>query len=79
MSFESISLGDKNDLWLRDQIESIGDYANKSEFVNEFIQQVRKAEELTSEELCECAEQSPQEMLNEFKLLLFQVHTFPFN
>lgn len=80
---ESILLTKQNDLWLRHQVEHMGDYANKSELVNDLIRRARRAEvtnkKLAREEVYECSEQSPQEVLDEFKLLLLQVNTSQFN
>lgn len=69
MPRQNISLTEKNDLWLRNQIDYVGEYANKSELVNDLIIRARRAE------IKEFTEQSPQEILAEFKLLLLHVNT----
>lgn len=83
MPRENILLTNQNDLWLRNQVEYKGNYANISELVNDLIRRARRAEvtnkKLAKEEVCECSEQSPQEVLDEFKLLLLQVNTSQFN
>jgi len=83
MSRENISLTKQNDLWLLNQVKSLGDYANKSELVNELIRQARRAEitneKLAKKGLCDCGEQSAQEILDEFKLLLSDINTFQIN
>jgi antitoxin ParD1/3/4 len=83
MSLQSISLTETNDLWLRNHVEYVGDYANKSELVNDLIRRARRAEVInkTSErgDISECTEQAPQDLLDEFKLLLLQINTFQFN
>lgn len=83
MSRENILLTKQNDLWLLNQVKSLGDYANKSELVNELIRQARRAEitteKLATKGLCDCGEQSVQDMLDEFKLLLSDINTFQVN
>jgi antitoxin ParD1/3/4 len=83
MPRESISLTEENDLWLQNHIKQVGDYPNKSELVNDLIKRTRKAEIINKkviiEDLCEYCEQSPQEILDEFKLLLLQVNTSKLN
>ncbi|MCK8134732.1 hypothetical protein [Pseudoalteromonas sp. 2CM28B] len=37
MARQSISLTEQNDLWLRNHVENVGDYTNKSELVNDLI------------------------------------------
>jgi antitoxin ParD1/3/4 len=83
MPRQNISLTEQNDLWLRNQVEYVGKYANKSELVNDLIRRARKAEVINKKsemaEINEFTEQSPQEVLAEFKLLLLQVNTSQFN
>jgi antitoxin ParD1/3/4 len=83
MPRQNISLTEQNDLWLRKHVEYVGDYANKSELVNDLIRRARKAEVINKKsemaEIKEFTEQSPQDMLDEFKLLLLQINTFQFN
>lgn len=83
MPRENISLTEQNDLWLRNQVEYVGEYANKSELVNDLIRRARRTEVINNKseraEIKEFTEQSPQEILAEFKLLLLQVNTSPFN
>jgi len=71
MPRQSITLTEQNDLWLRQHVEHIGDYANKSELVNDLIRQARRAEainqKLEKAELRGFTDQSPQEILAEFK------------
>ena len=44
MARQSISLTEQNDLWLRNYVENVGDYTNKSELVNDLIRRARRAE-----------------------------------
>lgn len=72
MARQSISLTEKNDLWLRNHIENVGDYANKSELVNDLIRRARRAEatnsKLLKSEKSGFTNQSADEILTEFKL-----------
>lgn len=72
MAGQSISLTEKNDLWLRNHIENVGDYANKSELVNDLIRRARRAEAINSKllksEKSGFTNQSADEILTEFKL-----------
>lgn len=71
MTRQSITLTEKNDLWLKHHIENEGDYANKSELVNDLIRRARRSEEINFK--LEHAEQrgfvsqSKDEILSEFK------------
>jgi len=71
MARQSISLTEKNDLWLRNHVENMGDYANKSELVNDLIRRARRAEvinnKLAKSERSGFSTQSADEMLVEFK------------
>lgn len=72
MARQSISLTEQNDLWLRNHVENIGDYANKSELVNDLIRRARRAEAINSKllksEKSGFTNQSADEILTEFKL-----------
>lgn len=72
MARQSISLTEKNDLWLRNHIENVGDYANKSELVNDLIRRARRAEAINSKllksEQSGFTNQSADEILTEFRL-----------
>jgi antitoxin ParD1/3/4 len=71
MPRRSISLTDKNDKWLRMQVNDRGEYSNKSELVNDLIRRARKAQSINNK--LEDAEktgfnaQSPAEILSEIK------------
>ena len=71
MPRQSITLTEKNDEWLKSQVEATRDYANKSELVNDLIRRARRAEEinqkLVTAEMSGFIEQSPEDMLREFK------------
>lgn len=71
MPRQSISLTPQNDAWLRDHVEHIGDYANKSELVNDLIRRARRAEainqKLQAAEQSSFTDQSPEQILSEFK------------
>lgn len=71
MPRQSISLTEQNDLWLRNHVENVGDYANKSELVNDLIRRARRAEainrKLEQAEMGGFSELSPHEILTEFK------------
>ena len=61
----------KNDAWLKSHVEDTREYANKSELVNDLIRRARRAEEinqkLVTAEMGGFIEQSPEDMLREFK------------
>lgn len=71
MPRQSITLTEKNDEWLKSQVEVTRDYANKSELVNDLIRRARRAEainqKLESAENSGFVDQSPEDMLKEFK------------
>jgi antitoxin ParD1/3/4 len=70
MPRQSISLTQQNDLWLRSQVENVGDYTNKSELVNDLIRHARRAEAINTKlqqaEMEGFTEQSPQEILTDY-------------
>ena len=71
MPRQSITLTSQNDLWLRNHVEHIQDYSNKSELINDLIRRARRAEliniKLMEAEQSGFVSQSPAEMLVEFK------------
>ena len=71
MPRQRITLTEKNDAWLKSHVEEARDYANKSELVNDLIRRARRAEEinqkLVTAEMSGFIEQSPEDMLKEFK------------
>jgi len=71
MPRQSISLTAQNDAWLKHHVENIGDYANKSELVNDLIRRARRSEninkKLETAEHSGFTEQTPDELLAEFK------------
>ena len=73
---QSISLTPQNDAWLKDHVENIGDYANKSELVNDLIRRARRSEAINKKlEIAEQSgfvEQSAAELLTDFKAKLGQ-------
>ena len=58
MPRQSVTLTEKNNSWLNAHIEKIGDYANKSELINEKLSKAEKSNFVL---------QSPDEILAEFK------------
>lgn len=74
MPRQSISLTAQNDAWLKDHVENIGDYAHKSELVNDLIRRARRSEAINRKlEIAEQSgfvEQSADELLTEFKAQL---------
>lgn len=74
MPRQSISLTAQNDAWLKDHVENIGDYANKSELVNDLIRRARRSEAINRKlEMAEQSgfvEQSADDLLTEFKAQL---------
>ncbi|PKG98829.1 CopG family transcriptional regulator [Paraglaciecola sp. MB-3u-78] len=48
MPRQSISLIDKNDEWLRLQVNDSGEYSNKRKLVNDLIHRARRAETINS-------------------------------
>lgn len=74
MPRQSISLTAQNDAWLKDHVENIGDYANKSELVNDLIRRARRSEainrKLEVSEQSGFVEQSATELLADFKAQL---------
>ena len=73
---QSISLTPQNDAWLKEHVENIGDYANKSELVNDLIRRARRSEAINKKlEIAEQSgfvEQSAAELLTDFKAELGQ-------
>ena len=71
MTRQSITLTEKNDSWLKLQVNSQGDYANKSELVNDLIRRARRAElinaKLAAAEKRDFVTQTKAEILAEFK------------
>jgi antitoxin ParD1/3/4 len=71
MPRQSISLTAQNDAWLKHHVENIGDYANKSELVNDLIRRARRSEKINKKletaERSGFTEQTPDELLAEFK------------
>lgn len=71
MSRQIITLTDKNEAWLRYQVEETGEYNTKSELINDLVRQARRIEEinkkLEASENSGLVEQSPEDMLKEFK------------
>ena len=71
MPRQSITLTEQNDAWLRNHVDDIQDYANKSELINDLIRQARRAEainlKLVKAEQNPFVSQSKEEMLAEFK------------
>ena len=71
MPRQSISLTDKNDEWLRLQVNVSGEYSNKSELVNDLIRLVTEAgasnNKLENSEKSGFTTQSPAEVLSEIK------------
>jgi antitoxin ParD1/3/4 len=69
MPRQSISLTDKNDEWLRLQVNDSGEYSNKSELVNDLIHRERRAESINSKlgnaEKTGFTAQTPTEILSE--------------
>lgn len=48
MPRQSITLTQKNDAWLKSQIEDIEDFSNKSELINDLIRQARRADAINN-------------------------------
>lgn len=71
MPRQSITLTEQNDAWLKRHVEETGDFASKSEIVNDLIRRARRAEtinnKLIAAENSGYVEQSPQQILDEFK------------
>ncbi len=71
MPRQSITLSEQNDAWLKKHVDTIRDYANKSELINDLIRQARRSEAINSKlaqaEGCGFTNQSQSEILEEFK------------
>lgn len=71
MTRQSITLTEQNDTWLRNHVDNIRDYSNKSELINDLIRRARRAEliniKLMEAEQSGFVSQRPAEMLEEFK------------
>ena len=71
MTRQSITLTEQNDLWLREHVEVTGEYASKSELINDLIRRARRAEmlneKLQAAEHSGFTDQSAEQILNEFK------------
>jgi antitoxin ParD1/3/4 len=67
-------LTESNNSWLNSHVKNIGDYANKSELINDLIRRARRAEfinqKLSKAEKSNFISQSPDEILAEFKAVL---------
>ncbi len=74
MPRQSITLTKHNDAWLKNHVEDIQDYSNKSELINDLIRSARRAEAINRKlELAENSgfiNQSAVDILKEFKLEL---------
>jgi len=44
MTRQSITLTEKNDQWLREHVDITGEYASKSELINDLIRRARRSE-----------------------------------
>lgn len=71
MARQSITLTKQNDDWLKSQVGESGEYANKSELVNDLIRRARRAEfinqKLASAESSGFVEQSEDEIIESFR------------
>ena len=71
MTRQSITLTKHNDAWLKNHVEDIQDYSNKSELINDLIRSARRAEAINRKlDLAEKSgfvKQSATDMLEEFK------------
>ena len=71
MPRQSVTLTESNNSWLNSHVENIGDYANKSELINDLIRRARRAEfinqKLSKAEKSNFVSQLPDEILTEFK------------
>lgn len=71
MPRQSITLTEQNDSWLREHVDQIKDYSNKSELINDLIRSARRAEvinrKLEEAERSGFIRQSSADMLAEFK------------
>ena len=71
MPRQSVTLTKNNDAWLKNHVENIQDYTNKSELINDLIRSARRAEAINQKlELAEKSgfvKQSAADMLEEFK------------
>ncbi|CUA85214.1 MULTISPECIES: ribbon-helix-helix domain-containing protein [Pseudidiomarina] len=71
MTRQSITLTEQNDLWLREHVEVTGEYASKSELINDLIRRARRAEmlneKLQAAEYSGFTDQSAEQILHEFK------------
>ncbi|WP_412972157.1 type II toxin-antitoxin system ParD family antitoxin [Glaciecola sp. MF2-115] len=71
MPRQSVTLTEKNDEWLKLQVTSAGDYANKSELINDLVRRARRSEYINQKfdraEESGFVYQSSEEMLKEFK------------
>ena len=71
MPRQSITLTKHNNTWLKNHVEEIQDYSNKSELINDLIRRARRAEAINRK--LECAEKSgfvkqkAKDILEEFK------------
>jgi antitoxin ParD1/3/4 len=71
MSRQSVTLTEGNNSWLNYHVESVGDYSNKSELINDLIRRARRAEainqKLEKAENSHFIAQTSDEILAEFK------------
>jgi len=71
MPRQSITLTEQNDSWLRNHVNHVQDYSNKSELINDLIRSARRAEainiKLEEAEQSGFVDQSASDILAEFK------------
>lgn len=71
MPRQSITLTEQNDSWLREHVDHIKDYSNKSELINDLIRSARRADainrKLEEAEKSGFTNQNAEEMLADFK------------
>ncbi len=71
MPRQSITLTEQNDSWLRNHVDHVQDYSNKSELINDLIRSARRAEainkKLEEAEQSGFVDQSASDILAEFK------------
>ena len=71
MPRQSITLTKQNDAWLKNHVEDVQDYSNKSELINDLIRSARRAEainrKLSLAENSGFVKQSATDILQEFK------------
>ena len=75
MPRQSVTLTESNNSWLNSHVENIGDYANKSELINDLIRRARRAEfinqKLSKAEKSNYLDQRIENVVKELDIMIY--------